>query len=78
MELLRPGGHRLYELYFGQRVPLQFHPPSFEEPRAQRDAAGDPVDPGAAAPAATPPPRKAQRCTDVHVGLVQRHVHRGG
>lgn len=78
LELLRLGADRVHQLHAGQRVPLELHPPPAQESGAQGDAAGDPVDPGAAAPAATPPPREAQRSADVHVRPVQRHVHGGG
>lgn len=77
MGILRPGRHRLYKLYPGQRGALELHPPALEEPRAPGDAAGDPVNPRVTAPAAAAPPRQAQRRADVHAGSVQCHVHRG-
>lgn len=71
-------GHagRLLQLLNGQRGALQFHPPATAEPRAQRDAAGDPLHPGAAAPPAAARLHQTQRCPDVHAGPLQYHLSR--
>lgn len=66
----------LLRLLRGQRRALQLHPAAAAEPRAQRDAAGDPLHPGAAAPPAADRPYQTQRCAHVHVGLVQHDLHR--
>lgn len=77
MVLLRVGyAGRLCQLLRGQRSALQLHPAAAAEPRAQGDAAGDPLHPGAAASSASARPHQTQRCPDVHAGPVQYHLYR--
>lgn len=69
---------RLLQLLRGQRRALQLHPAAASEPRAQGDAAGDPLHPRAAAPPAAARLHQTQRRPDVHAGPVQHHLCRPG
>lgn len=76
--VLQRAGHAgcLLKFLHGQRSALQLPPAAAAEPRAQRDAAGDPLHPGASAPSAAAGSHQTQRCPEVHAGPVQYHLYR--